>query len=132
MPSIERYMTRQPWTIRRSARCSAALQLMQEHRVRHLPVLEGGKVVGVVSERDLRLVPKIIGENPRDISVEEVMSEDVYGATVDTAVDQVLDHMSEHRYGACVVTDRQGGVAGIFTTVDALERFSELLRRETD
>lgn len=131
MPPIERYMTRQPWTIRRGARVSAALVMMREHHVRHLPVLDGGKLVGVVSERDLQLIPRLIGEDPSELSVEEVMNEDVYGATIDTAVDQVLDHMSEHRLGSCVVLDRSGDVAGIFTTVDALDRFSELLRRET-
>jgi acetoin utilization protein AcuB len=131
MPSIDRYMTRQPWTIRRTARLTAAQQIMREHHIRHLPVLEGGKLVGVVSERDLDLLGKVFREDPSDLSVEDAMTQDVYGATADTPADQVLDHMAERKLGSCVVMDRLGGVAGIFTTVDALEVFSELLRRET-
>lgn len=131
MPSIDRYMTRQPWTIRRTAQLAAAQQVMRDHHIRHLPVLEGGKLVGVVSERDLDLLGRVFREDPSDLSVEDAMTQDVYGATSDTPADEVLDRMAERKLGSCVVMDRLGGVAGIFTTVDALELFSELLRRET-
>lgn len=131
MPSIDRYMTRQPWTIRRTARLAAAEQMMREHRIRHLPVLDSGKLVGVVSERDLALLGKVFHGDEAELSVEDAMTQDVYGATADTPADQVLDHMAERKLGSCVVMDRLGGVAGIFTTVDALEVFSDLLRRET-
>jgi acetoin utilization protein AcuB len=131
MPLIDRYMTRQPWTIRRTARVSAAAQAMREHRVRHLPVVEDGRLVGVVSERDLTLVEKVRGDDPDEISVEDAMTKDAYGASVDTPVDEVLDHMAEHKLGSCVVMDRRGAVAGIFTTVDAMQLYAELLRRET-
>ena len=47
MPSMSRYMTRQPWTIRSGATMADAHALMRSHKIRHLPVLDGGKLVGV-------------------------------------------------------------------------------------
>ena len=131
MPMIERYMTRQPWTIRRTANVSAARTMMREHHIRHLPVLDDGKLVGVVSDRDVNIIGMVLGEDASDIGIEDAMTQDVYGASVDTPVDEVLDHMAERKLGSCVVIDRKGGVAGIFTTVDAIQFFAELLRRDT-
>lgn len=56
MPAMDRYMTRQPWTIRKDAKMSQAHALMRAHRIRHLPVLEAGKLVGIVSDHDLHLI----------------------------------------------------------------------------
>jgi acetoin utilization protein AcuB len=131
MPTLARYMTPQPWTIRRDARMSQALQMMREHRIRHLPVLEAGKIVGIVSERDLHLVEMLLGANPDRLTVEEAMVQDVYSVRADDPVDTVVETMSQHKYGSAVVLDRRGDVEGIFTTVDALQAFAEVLRRET-
>jgi acetoin utilization protein AcuB len=131
MPPIARYMTCQPWTIRNDAKLSQAQQLMREHGIRHLPVLEGGALVGIVSERDLRLIETIPGTDPDELTVEEAMVSDVYTVTAFDAVDVVVDKMAERKYGSAVVLSRRGAVEGIFTTVDALQVLSEVLRRAT-
>ena len=131
MPPVDRYMTRQPFTIRKATKVAAAQKFMKEQRVRHLPILEDGKLVGIISERDLKLIGRLLGDDPSEINVEEIMQTDVYGTTTDTSLDQVLDYMAEHKIGSCVVMDQRGRVQGIFTTVDALQCFAELLRRET-
>jgi acetoin utilization protein AcuB len=51
--TVERFMTRSPLTIGQDQPLAAAHRMMREHRVRHLPVLDGGMLVGVVSQRDL-------------------------------------------------------------------------------
>ena len=48
MPAISHYMTKQPWTISRKATLAEAHQMMREHEIRHLPVLDNGELVGVV------------------------------------------------------------------------------------
>src|ERR1041385_8352156 len=76
MPSMSRYMTRQPWTIRKDAKMSQAHELMRGHRIRHLPVLEDGKLVGIVSDRDLHLMETLPDSDPDEITVDEAMTED--------------------------------------------------------
>jgi acetoin utilization protein AcuB len=129
MPPISQCMTRQPWTIRKDATMSQAHGLMREHRVRHLPVLEAGKLVGLVSERDLRVIESIPETDPDKITVEEAMSEDVYTVRPDELVENVVEAMADRKLGSAVIVDRRGAVQGIFTTVDALQVLAEVLRR---
>jgi acetoin utilization protein AcuB len=131
MPPISQYMTRQPWTIRKDATMSQAHRLMREHRIRHLPVLEAGKLVGIVSERDLHLIETLPDSDPDEVAVEEAMIADVYAVSADALVDGIVEKMADHKYGAVVVLDRGGGVEGIFTTIDALQVLADVLRRAT-
>ncbi len=124
MPPIDRYMTRQPWTISSRASISDALGMMREHAIRHLPVLDHGTLVGLVSERDLRLLETIGG---RDDRMHDAMSEPVFTVHADAAVADVARRMSEHKYGSVVVTTKSGAVVGIFTMVDACRALAELL-----
>lgn len=131
MPPISRYMSCQPWTIRRDATMSQAHQMMREHRIRHLPVLEGGALVGVVTERDLHLIETLPDADPDEVAVEEAMSVDVYGVGPDDPVDAVVERMASRKLGSAVIVNRRGAVEGIFTTVDALQVLAEVLRRTT-
>ena len=130
MPTISRYLTRQPWTIRRDAPLSQARDMMREHGIRHLPVLDGGKLVGLVSERDIYLLGRFELID-HDLKVEDAMSEDVYTAEPDDPVDDVVQKMAEHKYGSSVVVSRGDKVEGIFTTVDGMRVLAEVLRRAT-
>jgi acetoin utilization protein AcuB len=124
-------MTQQPWTIRKDAKMSQAHEMMRAHRIRHLPVLEAGKLVGIVSERDLHLMETLPGGDPDDIAVEEAMIEDVYVVGADDPVDTVVEEMADHKYGCAVIVNRRGLVDGIFTTVDALQVLADVLRKAT-
>ncbi len=126
-PTIRQYMTPTPHTIARSQSLSTARRLMREHDVRHLPVLEGGQIVGLLSERDLFLVETLPGVNPTDVRVEEAMVESVYTATPETPVAQVIETMIDRKLGSAVIMDNDK-VAGVFTTVDALRALLERLQ----
>lgn len=130
MPTISRYMTTQPWTIRSDAKLAQAHQLMREHQIRHLPVLEASKLVGIVSERDVQLFDRLADLDP-DVTVEDAMTVDVYAVTGDDAVDEIVEKMAERKYGAVVVMNRRGMVEGIFTTVDGMRVLADVLRRAT-
>jgi acetoin utilization protein AcuB len=129
MPSMSQYMTRQPWTIRKNAKISQAHEMMRAHRIRHLPVLEAKKLVGLVSERDLHLIETLPDVAPDEVTVEEAMSEDVYVVSADDPVDAVVEKMADRKYGSAVVVDRRGVVQGIFTTIDALQVLADVLRK---
>ncbi len=127
MPAISRYMTKQPWTIARSASLSDAHQLMREHHLRHLPVLDNGKLAGIVSVGDLHLF-ETIGEFSLDeIAVDEAMSEHPFVVTGDMPLDEVAEIMAAKKYGSAIVVGRDG-IEGIFTMVDACRTLATILQ----
>jgi acetoin utilization protein AcuB len=87
--------------------------------IRHLPVLDGGKLVGILSQRDALLIETLRDIDPARVSVEDAMTSDVYLAGPDTPLIEVASAMAEHKYGCVVIMDGPH-LAGIFTTVDAL------------
>lgn len=131
MPSLSLCMTPQPWTIRKDACIAEARRLMREHEIRHLPVLEAGKLVGVVSDRDLQFIESLRATEREDLTVEEAMVQDVYTASVEAPVDEVVEHMARSKLGSTIALDRHGKVKGIFTTVDAMQFLANMLRRVT-
>jgi len=119
-------MTRQPWTITSDATLEQARQLMREHQIRHLPVLEGGKLAGIVSERDLHRR----ADDPQ-ARVRDAMTVDVLVAGAKDPLDRVVEEMSDRKYGSTVVLGSDGRIEGILTTVDGLRFLAELLERVT-
>jgi len=121
-------MTPAPHTIGRTRSLAAARQMMLEHRVRHLPVLDGGRIAGLLSERDLLLVEALPGVNPTDVRVEEAMVENVFTVAPDAPVGEVVETMIERKLGSAVVSEGER-VVGVFTTIDALQALHELLEK---
>ena len=127
IPKIQAHMTTSPHSIGRDQPLARAHALMREHQIRHLPVLEGGKLLGVLSERDLRLIETLRDVDPAKVTVEEAMSNEVYAVAPDAPLDEVVEAMAKHKYGCAVVLQNQH-VVGIYTTVDVCRSLSELLR----
>lgn len=123
---IKDHMTPSVHTIGVGRTLADAHRLMREYQIRHLPVLEGGKLVGIVTERDLHLIETLKGVDQRDVSVEEAMSQEVYSVEPDTELAEVARTMAERRYG-CTVVARGADVMGIFTTIDALRVLADTL-----
>ncbi len=117
--SIEHFMTPLPHCIGRDQPLSVAHERMRSFDVRHLPVLEGGKLVGLLSQRDALFVETLRDVDPTKVPVEDAMSSDVYVVGPDAPLGDVARAMIEHKYG-CVVVTQGAHVAGIFTTIDAL------------
>jgi acetoin utilization protein AcuB len=127
IPTIQKYMTTTPHTIGSEQTLARAASLMNEHRIRHLPVLHGGRLLGVLSDRDLKLIEGFRDVDATKTRVEEAMTELPYTVDPETPLDQVVRTMAEKKFGSAVVVQNQK-VVGIFTTVDACEALSELLQ----
>jgi acetoin utilization protein AcuB len=119
-------MTPSPHTIGRGQTLSAALERMRAFDVRHLPVLDGGRIVGVLSQRDVLFVETLRDVEPSKVTVEDAMSTEVYAVSPQTALFDVVQEMHEHKYGCVVVVDG-AHVVGIFTSIDALRALAGLL-----
>lgn len=126
IPHIDRHMTKSPYSIGREQKLSQAHKLMREHAIRHLPVLHGGKLIGVLSDRDLHLIETLRDVDPEKVLVEEAMSPAVYTVEPKTPLDEVVREMAHHKYGCAVVVEN-GKVVGVFTTIDAMRAFAEML-----
>ncbi len=124
--AIENFMTRSVHTIGTKSPLTEAHRMMNDHAIRHLPVLEGGRLVGMVSQRDLHLIETIKGVEPKEVTVEEAMSQDAYTVTPETPLASVAREMALHKYGSAVVL-RGAQVLGIFTTTDALRALDTVL-----
>lgn len=125
MPQIQKFMTPMPHSIGKDLPLKTALDMMREYRIRHLPVQEGGKLVGVITDRDLKLGSSF--SDAATMKVEEVMTPDPYTAAPETPLDRVAFEMAEHKYGCAIVLQGNGKVVGIFTAVDGLRVLGETL-----
>jgi acetoin utilization protein AcuB len=106
---------------------SRAIELMQEHDIRHLPVLDGGQLVGIVSDRDLSAIETFEPANLTTLSVAEAMTPEPYTVLAGAPLAEVASKMADLKYGCAVLVDAQGGVLDIFTTSDALRLLAEAL-----
>jgi acetoin utilization protein AcuB len=126
IPTISKYMTTVPHTIGAEQTLEKAEKMMTEYRIRHLPVLSAGKLVGVLSDRDLKIVESFKDVDPTKVKVNEAYTPQPYVASPQANLSEVCAQMVLHKYGSVLVVDNNK-LVGIFTWVDALRAFDELL-----
>lgn len=124
-------MTREVVTLSPQTTAGEALALCRERRIRHLPVLEEGRLVGVVSDRDLRSATPAFGDPARaealgTILVHDVMASDVTTALPDDPIEEAANTMRERRIG-CLPVVESGALVGIVTSSDVMEALVYLM-----
>jgi acetoin utilization protein AcuB len=124
--SIETFMTRSPHCIGKDQKLVTAQALMRAGRLRHLPVLEAGKLVGMLSQRDIYFLETIRGVDPEEDTVEDAMTQDAYQVAPSARLHDVIGTMAKQKLGSAVVVEA-GRVVGLFTTTDALTVLAGLL-----
>jgi acetoin utilization protein AcuB len=126
--SVGTYMTRSPHTIGVEQSLTVARRLMSEHHVHHLPVLHGGDLVGVLSEREVKAFEVLPGS--RNLTVEEAMMSEVYVTSENAPLEHVAAEMARRHVGSAIVVAGSEGtkVLGVFTAVDALRALADALR----
>lgn len=129
MPSlrVSEFMTQHPVWVAPEAPLAAIHSLMWERRIRHVPVLQDGRVVGMLSLRDMHLVESFDPTALEQATVGEAMREPLV-VSPDTPVLELVEQLLSHRGGSAAVLER-GALVGIFTRTDALKAFSRLLRQ---
>jgi acetoin utilization protein AcuB len=130
-------MTANPVTVPPQATVAEVWDLMRERAVRHLPVVDAGAVVGMLSDRDLAyfdiarfLTTEGAEALQRELSTPAVtvMSADVVAVTPDTDLADVVDLLVENRIGAvAVVRPDTQELVGIVSYIDVLEALRGLL-----
>lgn len=129
IPAMGSAMTPFPYFVAVDDSLLRARTLMVEHEVRHLPVKDGARLVGVVTDGGIkRALDPDLGLPPKDeLFVRDVFVPNAYVVDIGQPLDRVLQHMAEHHIGSALVT-KAGRLAGIFTSTDACRLFAECLR----
>ena len=126
IPPISKYMTTTPHTAESSDTLAAAAKAMRQHGIRHLPVVEGDKLLGIITERDVRFVESFSDVDPDELTLDEAMTEEPYAVNPDTPLDEVVTTMAEQKLGSALVVQNEK-LVGVFTTVDVCRALAELL-----
>jgi acetoin utilization protein AcuB len=130
IPSMSTAMTPFPFYVEPGDSLRRARELMSEHEVRHLPVLEDHRLVGILTDRDMkRVLDPDLGMPPKDeLFVRDAYLPEPYVVDSSAPLDVVLEHMAEHHIGSALVT-KHGRLVGIFTAMDACRAYCEHLRK---
>jgi CBS domain-containing protein len=128
-PTVKSAMTPFPYSVALTAPIGTARKLMLDKHVHHLPVTDGNRLAGIVTDRDIKLLlgPELGSPDPRELTVEDAYVADGYTVDLETPLVNVLEEMIDRRLGAALVTGH-GRLAGIFTAVDACRCLRDHLR----
>jgi acetoin utilization protein AcuB len=129
MPTTNSVMTPFPYVVQIEDSLLYAREVMVRHGVRHLPVKDGNKLAGVLSDRDLkRALDPDLGLPPKDeLFVRDVYQSEAYVVESSEPLDLVLEQMATKHIGSALVT-KGGQLVGIFTATDACRVFCRHLR----
>ncbi len=128
-------MTRDVVTLEEGQSLRDAIGLQQRHKIRHIPVVSGGRVVGMVTDRDLkRATPSLLSGIDQEefdelldsTRVDQVMTRKPMTVTSETPLKEVAEIMIAHKFGALPVVEGNQ-LLGIISDIDLLGALKELL-----
>ena len=127
-PQVIAFMTPFPHSIDIDASLAQARRMMREGNFRHLPVTAGGDIVGVVTDRDIKLLlgPDFGNPDERELKVHDAYIDKPCVVPASTPVATVARTMAEHHIGSAIVT-KNDKLVGIFTVTDACPALAEIL-----
>ena len=132
---VSKYMTRKVITVTPEMSVKDAFLTMRTHRVRHLPVVDGDGLAGIISDRDLRR-PRWVDalddwtsyyQIDDNVAVKDVMTSNPEVLRTYDPILKAIAIFREHRYGALPVLDKTGALVGILSAQDLLLALEELL-----
>jgi acetoin utilization protein AcuB len=132
---VSDFMTRKVLTVSPGDGVRETFFRMREARVRHLPVLDGAQLVGIVSDRDLRR-PEWVDEAPDlsydyqlddNLSVGDLMSHNPMTVHTYDDIAKACDLVIQHGFGALPVLDKGNHLVGILSKADLVRALAQLL-----
>ena len=130
IPTLATVMTPFPHSVDVNLALTEAIALMEQKRFRHLPVTENGKLVGVLSEADIKLVesPFSSASLEAELFVKDIYSSRSYVVDIHTSLEHVLHVMAEQHLDSAIVT-KNDKLSGIVTQNDVFKKFAELVEK---
>lgn len=127
---VGNYMVKSPYVCESDWGLQEALDFMTESEIRHLPVVEDGRLIGLVSDRDVRAAISL--PQAEMLSIADIMKKEVFVARRSTPLHEILRTMQERRLGSTVVVNDDYEAVGIFTVTDAIGILADLLENAED
>jgi len=119
-------MIRDPVKVGPDASCGHLARLMRDKGIGSVVVVEDGKPVGIVTERDLVHRVMAASMNPDGCTAAQISSRPVVAVSVHADVEMAVDTMNEYKIRRLVVVDDRDKVAGILTTDDLAKKLREM------
>ena len=131
IPYVGSVMTPFPYFVDTDDGIAEVERLMGEHHIRHVPVQQDGRVVGIVSERDLyhlgdRFLPNT---DKARIRARDIMRDDPYVVGFDTPLNKVALEMAKRRIGSAIIVHHEK-LAGILSATDICRILAEIFESE--
>ena len=125
---VKNFMTVNPMTVSPGDDIKVVFNDLVENKIRQAPVVENEKLIGIVTDRDLRMA--LITDKPKlSLYVENVMSKDPVAVNEDTSIKKAARIIIEHKYNALPVINENNQLMGILTTTDIIEGLIESIDR---
>lgn len=115
---ISEYMTKSLCMTDPDTSVYELLEFLEDDTIRHMPVIENKKPVGIISDRDLKYFQN--KEWAKKLIAKDVMTEHPYVVNSNEELSNVLEVMEKKKIGSTLVCDDSEQLIGIFTTTDAL------------
>ena len=136
---VYHWMTPFPITVSPTTSLAAARELIVAKGIRHLPVCEGERLVGIITDRDIRMaLPSAATKQPvwtlrlaECVHVDEVMTRWVITIASEAPIVDAAQLMVAHRIGALPVT-AEGRLVGIISATDVMRAFAEVLEEKEE
>jgi acetoin utilization protein AcuB len=134
---VKDVMTPNPITIDPNQPVLEALLVMYQRDIRRLPVMEGGKLVGIISDRDIKqtmgrpaLVSRQAGEEPElKLSIRDVMTQNLITVSQDDDLKDAIELLVENKISGLPVVDQDQKLVGVISAIDVLRYCLDLLDR---
>lgn len=129
-------MTRNPISVKPEDKVDTAAALLKEHKIRRLPVVDNGTLVGIVTDKDLmRVSPSAATTLSRyeinsllaKISIREIMSDKVISVNENAPIEEAALLMSMNKIGGVPVVTDVGAVVGVITETDIFNALVEIM-----
>jgi CBS domain-containing protein len=128
--SIQEAMTSNPTTVEPTNTVAEAAQIMKSEDIGSLPIVEGDKLVGVITDRDIAI--RIVAEGRgTDTTVGEIASKDVVTVGPDQSIDDAARLMAEHQVRRLPVVEEDGRLVGILAQADIAQIGHDALTGDT-
>jgi acetoin utilization protein AcuB len=121
---VKKRMVRKLITIPPQTNILNALKVMRDNSIRHLPVVDGGNLVGFVTEGDLRQASLLSMVDK--VSIEDVMIKDPVTIAPDASIEEAAKLIYSHKIGGLPVVKGKK-LVGIITIVDVLQAFIQMM-----
>lgn len=128
--TVYQYTTPSPYFVDVDDLAEKAIQIINEHNVRHIPVVEDGIIVGIISHRDFGF--RYYDSIEKDLKARDLMTRNPYIVDFNTPLEEVAYTMSNHKIGSAIVKDYKGDLVGIFTSTDALNALIDVIRDDVE